>query len=667
MTTAELTTEYPGFEAELAALDFAELEAKHAVRLDDDYRNILIIDNLPVCEAHKDEKLLGALQKKFFGPAEAALVEGGVFMPRGEDGMSKGYGFFEFGSVAQAEAAYRAVHQGRLDKNHLLYAIRFNDFDRLAALDETPVAPVIEEYREQEYLRDWLSDPLARDQFAVLGAGNSVQVCWGPRNGAPEVVKEHTPWTDAFIQWSSQGSYLVTVHGPGVQLWGGQSWKRVGQFSHANVKHIIFSPLETYMVTYALPNPASPAEPNVLVWDVRADVRVRGLCVAAPAEGAAWPQLVFSADEKYAAWAYADQLALYDTAAGFALLDRKAMEVPGIREAAWAPTGHKLLYWVPETENNPARVALIEVPSRVVLRTKNLFNVDACSFHWQSEGAYLAVQVNRYAGKTRKTLLTNLEVFRLLDKNIPVECLEFKEPLMAVAWEPCGDRLLVAYQAEHKAHVLLYSFAGEGYRLLHTVERKQVDRFLWSPAGGYLVMADLGSAAAFVEFWSAADMSLMATKEHYLATDCLWDPSGRYVVTHVSSWKSCNDNGYCIWDMKGELVTKQTCARLAAFKWRPRPAPLLSAAQLREIKKNYRRHAERFEQADLLASNDENLGQAGVRLKAVLVWNEFRRACAARVAAGAARRGELQPAGEARSALAEEWLEEVTDEQTTYL
>ena len=45
------------------------------------------------------------------------------------------------------------------------------------------------------------------------------------------------------------------------------------------------------------------------------------------------------------------------------------------------PKENMLAYWTPEVGNQPARVSLMSIPSRTVLRSKNLFNVtEVCSY-----------------------------------------------------------------------------------------------------------------------------------------------------------------------------------------------------------------------------------------------------------------------------------------------
>ena len=60
-----------------------------------------------------------------------------------------------------------------------------------------------------------------------------------------------------------------------------------------------------------------------------------------------------------------------------------------------------IAYWVPEAENVPARVTIIAMPSRKELCIRNLFSVADCRMHWQKNGDYLCVKVDRYS-KSRK-------------------------------------------------------------------------------------------------------------------------------------------------------------------------------------------------------------------------------------------------------------------------
>jgi translation initiation factor 3 subunit B len=54
-----------------------------------------------------------------------------------------------------------------------------------------------------------------------------------------------------------------------------------------------------------------------------------------------------------------------------------ALRIPGIKTFSWSPSANVLAYYVPVPEdgNHPAGLTLMELPSKNVLRQKNLFDV----------------------------------------------------------------------------------------------------------------------------------------------------------------------------------------------------------------------------------------------------------------------------------------------------
>ena len=66
---------------------------------------------------------------------------------------------------------------------------------------------------------------------------------------------------------------------------------------------------------------------------------------------------------------------------------------------SWSPTDNLISYWTPEERDTPARVVVVRIPSRETFCQKNLFTVKDCRLHWQKNGDYLCVKVDRYKGK----------------------------------------------------------------------------------------------------------------------------------------------------------------------------------------------------------------------------------------------------------------------------
>jgi translation initiation factor 3 subunit B len=61
--------------------------------------------------------------------------------------------------------------------------------------------------------------------------------------------------------------------------------------------------------------------------------------------------------------------------------------------------------------------------------------------HWQSNGEFLCVKVDHTKNKT--SISTNLEIFRVREKDIPVEVIEVNGTIIAFSWEPKGERFAI--------------------------------------------------------------------------------------------------------------------------------------------------------------------------------------------------------------------------------
>jgi len=195
------------------------------------------------------------------------------------------------------------------------------------------------------------------------------------------------------------------------------------------------------------------------------------------------------------------------------LLDSKSVRATGIANFEWSPADNTLAFWAIESGNQPARVALLQLPSRTELRQKNLFNVSDCHLQWHPNGHFLAVKVVRHT-KSKKTLFNNLELFRVREDLVPVETLDMKNTVKALAWEPNdGTRFGLITEDGPKPSVLFYdmgplpdSEAANDQKanklkvadkkpsevtLLKTLPGRNCNFLYWSPAGGYCLLAGI--------------------------------------------------------------------------------------------------------------------------------------------------------------------------------
>ncbi|XP_074058018.1 eukaryotic translation initiation factor 3 subunit B [Macrotis lagotis] len=204
----------------------------------------------------------------------------------------------------------------------------------------------------------------------------------------------------------------------------------------------------------------------------------------------------------------------------------------------------------------------------------------------------------------KQGVVTNFEIFRMREKQVPVDVVEMKESIIAFAWEPNGSKFAVLHGEAPRISVSFYHVKNNGkIELIKMFDKQQANTIFWSPQGQFVVLAGLRSMNGALAFVDTSDCTMMNIAEHYMASDVEWDPTGRYVVTSVSWWSHKVDNAYWLWTFQGRLLQKNNKDRFCQLLWRPRPPTLLSQDQIKQIKKDLKRYSKIFEQKDRLSQS----------------------------------------------------------------
>jgi len=173
--------------------------------------------------------------------------------------------------------------------------------------------------------------------------------------------------------------------------------------------------------------------------------------------------------------------------------------------------------------------------------------------------------------------------------------------VLAFAWEPVNNRFAFIHGESPRIGVSFYAIQTKGkVEHLKTFEKRVANHLFWSPNGQFIVLAGLRSMNGVLEFIDTQDMTVMAQTEHFMATDVEWDPTGRYVASAVSWWGHKVDNAFWIWNFQGQLLHKQSLDRFCQLMWRPRPSSLLPEKQVKEIRRNFKTWAQKFETEDTM-------------------------------------------------------------------
>ena len=125
------------------------------------------------------------------------------------------------------------------------------------------------------------------------------------------------------------------------------------------------------------------------------------------------------------------------------------------------------------------------------------------------------------------------------------------------------------------------------------------------------------------------------------------------------------ENGYAIWDFKGQEIEKHILERFKQFVWRPRPRTLLSKEKQRAIRKNLKEYSRQFDEEDAAEESNVSAEQVAQRKRLVDEWNAWRLRCKEEIAEERRKRGKKAVGEEKHEEVKEEievWIDEVIEQ-----
>jgi translation initiation factor 3 subunit B len=84
------------------------------------------------------------------------------------------------------------------------------------------------------------------------------------------------------------------------------------------------------------------------------------------------------------------------------------------------------------------------------------------------------------------------------------------------------------------------------------------------------------------------------------------------------------ENGYHIYDFKGEALREEPVDKFKQFAWRPRPPTLLTKEEQKAIRKNLREYSRVFEQEDADRGASADLAVVEARRNMLNEWYSWR-------------------------------------------
>ncbi|KAK1442729.1 eukaryotic translation initiation factor 3 subunit B [Babesia gibsoni] len=626
-------------------------ENEPAIILSTQFVSTLIVAGLPILPPDRYDRFCEVFCKilnKEFAKNRCDIQKNyKLEVPKGENNHTVGVAFLTFATHLEAKKALRYVNKLKLDLSHTLKATMVDDFDRIVSDDNKCVPPLKTFGFTREDLRSWWFDGgRMREQFVIRYADQTEINWFDPLeseptlvyNGERERAEGKRVWTDQRVEWSRSGSYLVFYRRPGIVLYGGPNFELKIRFEHHNVQQAMFSPGEDYLLTWDGTTAENKHDHSICIWHVITGEMLASFPTPAlsPTDKE-FPHFLWNHNGKYIARLNqtdeGNEILVYTLPEMVLLSDADGKPAPlkyGAERFDWSPTDDILSIVIPGTADTPARLMLIEIPTRRELSARNVYNVVASAMHWHPRGDCLCLRTTicKKTGKKGRKQFSQLEIFRLRERNVPVDTIKIEDALVRkLHWEEGGSKrfaLPVRNEETGAGSIRFYRVLEEGAArdtvLVTTLDTQpQFNHMQWSPCGNYFVVACLGSEGTLL-FCTLNDndkVEVLFKDEHFMMNSMKWSSCGRYLATCVNvpmptyngpassdTFRYSAEAGFCIWTFQGRRLYLTRKENFYSFEFRPTPMSLIDKNDIENIKKNMKEYSRRYDLLDAKAREE---------------------------------------------------------------
>ena len=221
-----------------------------APKMNDDFSNYFVINNLPKCKEDKIGKLVTLIEtsiKKKNLKVSSEDIEIPINTATQE---TDGVAFVKMSSEENARIGVSIFDGFKLTKNNIFASCLLPEFEKIMQISEKFEMP--QAAAEFKDLRAPIFD-IKNEQY-FYKAGNQLQVEYFSAGQNP--TKDHTllsmvKASDKAINWSPLGTYLILIKADKVIFLGGKEMTPIIVLPKHKITHVKMSPCEKYVLTYS--------------------------------------------------------------------------------------------------------------------------------------------------------------------------------------------------------------------------------------------------------------------------------------------------------------------------------------------------------------------------------------------------------------------------------
>lgn len=351
------------------------------------------------------------------------------------------------------------------------------------------------------------------------------------------------------------GGMFAFADNVSVSVVDSSSLKILHKLPEARVAHLAFSPLGTFLVTFALPD-AKRLDGNMTIVNIATGELVLR-CVQA-----SWPGIEWTSDESFCVRPVGGVLCVHDgKLEAKEAIEKHDIQLPRDKEFAFAvsPADQPfVVLFKPHHKQSQASCRVFRLPNlKEDIFSMNFGRAEGGTVQWSKSGGLLSLVLKMDTDASGKSYYgtTSLSVLSVRDRTETKIAITSGEAIHDIQWSPVTDEFIVVHGVMPKNKATLYNNKAQPVYSFGEAPRNLV---LWAPNGRLFVLGGTGNLAGEFQFYDREAVGKRGDgKLGYFSEKSSvqqWTPDSRYLLCSTVFSRLRIDNKLVVWKHNGDRI-----------------------------------------------------------------------------------------------------------------
>ncbi|GLV37944.1 eukaryotic translation initiation factor 2A [Carabus blaptoides fortunei] len=330
--------------------------------------------------------------------------------------------------------------------------------------------------------------------------------------------------------FSSNGKYFAWANSISIKIVLTENWSVVGEIIRPKACNIIFSPNETYLMSwepFTVSNASPQGSPNMHIYRTDNWEIVKSFIYKKQTN---W-EMQWSSDETICARMVNNDVTFYEGGNFERIIHRINFAKIGAFSLAPGSSPLHVLCYTPGLQGQPALCRLFKYPSFDVqhsLANKSFFQADKVDFYWNRKGTSALLMTSTDVDKTGASYYGKQTLHYIaVNGNSAMVAFSKDGPIYSVAWSPKSTEFCV-----------IYGFMPSKATIFN-LKCEPIFEFGTAPR----------NSRKIINRCEAPDTTLLE-----------WSPDGEHFITATTAPRLRIGNGYKIWHYSGSLMHEHSAS-----------------------------------------------------------------------------------------------------------